>query len=124
MIHPYVVQWLAEGCTVQALPTPRGKRNALLLNRGLVTAVLRLHEEDYQALVAGGPVSKGRDEGGSDGPGAASRGEQRQRTAPTAAGSDVGLVSSGDTGTAATTRASGAVGGRGGSRGGVGSQQS
>jgi hypothetical protein len=123
MIHPYVVQWLAEGCTVQALPTPRGRRNALLLNRGLVTAVLRLHEEDYQALIANGPVSKSEREGGSDGPGEAARGGTRARGAATAGGSDVGVVPSGDTGTATPARAPDAVGGRSGSRGGVGGQR-
>lgn len=76
MIHPYVVQWLAEGCTVQALPTPRGRRNGLLLNRGLVTAVLRLHEDDYQALIVNGPVSKKEEGEGSDGSPAAARGER------------------------------------------------
>jgi hypothetical protein len=55
--HPYVVTWLAEGCVVQPLPTPRGKRNALLLNRGVVTAILRLSEDDYLELVAAGQVS-------------------------------------------------------------------
>lgn len=63
MKHPYAVVWLADGCMVQALPTPRGRRNALLLNRGLVTAVLRVSEEDYQGLIASGPVFKDNGEG-------------------------------------------------------------
>jgi hypothetical protein len=121
--HPYIVVWLAEGCTVQALPTPRGRRNALLLNRGLVTAVLRLHEDDYQALVAGGPVSKDVEEGRSGGPGEATRGRTRARGAATASGSDVGVVPSSDTGTTASARAPDAVGGWSGPRGGVGDQR-
>lgn len=123
MIHPYVVQWLAEGCTVQALPTPRGKRNALLLNRGLVTAVLRLHEEDYQALIADGPVSKQGEEGGSGGPGEGLRGRVRERGAATASGSVVGVVPSGDAGAATAARTPDAVGGRGGSRGSTGDRR-
>jgi hypothetical protein len=62
--HPYVVTWLAEGCVVQPLPTPRGKRNALLLNRGVVTAILRLSEDDYLELVAAGQVSSNAKEPG------------------------------------------------------------
>jgi hypothetical protein len=123
MIHPYIVQWLAEGCTVQALPTPRGRRNALLLNRGLVTAVLRLHEDDYQALIADGPVSKEENGGRPGAQGEAARGRTPGHGAATAGGSDVGVVPSGDTGTAASARAPDAVGGRSGSRGGVGGQR-
>jgi hypothetical protein len=123
MRHPYIVVWLAEGCTVQALPTPRGRRNALLINRGLVTAVLRLHEDDYQDLIVNGPVSKDGDEEGSGGPGEAARGRTRARGAATAGGPDVGVVPPGDAGATAPVRAPDAVGGRSGSRGGVGDQQ-
>jgi hypothetical protein len=123
MIHPYVVQWLAEGCTIQALPTPRGKRNALLLNRGLVTAVLRLHEDDYQELVAGGPLSKNEVKGDRGEPGRAARGARRGPDATAAGGQDVGVVSSSDAGVAGPAGEQDAVDGRSGSRGGAGRQR-
>lgn len=98
MKHPYVVVWLAEGCVVQALPTPRGKRNGLLLNRGLVTAVLRLHEEDYQELLASGPMSAPTKEGGSGESGARSGDNGRSARSRAAHRSRMGLVSSDDAG--------------------------
>lgn len=97
MKHPYTVVWLAEGCTVQALPTPRGKRNALLLNRGLVTAVLRLSEEDYRELVAGGPLSRNEMEGDHDGKSTSARDNGRGSRARASSRSRVGVVSRNDT---------------------------
>jgi hypothetical protein len=123
MKHPYVVVWLAEGCTVQALPTPRGKRNALLLNRGLVTAVLRLHEDDYQALLASGPVFKEGGGGESGGPAEAARGGTPGRGAATASGPDVGVVSSSDARAPGAVGAQNAVGGGRGPRGSVGGER-
>lgn len=93
MKHPYTVVWLAEGCTVQALPTPRGKRNALLLNRGLVTAVLRLSEDDYRELVAGGPLFRNEMEGDHDGKPTAARDNGRGARSRASSRSRVGVVS-------------------------------
>lgn len=97
MKHPYTVVWLAEGCVVQALPTPRGKRNALLLNRGLVTAVLRLSEEDYQELAAGGPLSRNETEGDHDGKPTTARDDGRGSRSRAASRSRMGVVSRNDT---------------------------
>lgn len=104
MKHPYVVVWLAEGCVVQALPTPRGRRNALLLNRGLVTAVLRLHEEDYQELLASGPVSSSDSGGKSGGNGGGSRDNGRSARTGAASRPRMGVVSTDHASTEKTTR--------------------
>lgn len=100
MKHPYVVVWLAEGCVVQTLPTPRGRRNALLLNRGLVTAVLRLSEQDYEELRARETLST-TVEGGRSGESAAGSGDNgRSARTDAARRSRMGVVSGDDAGAA------------------------
>lgn len=98
MKHPYVVVWLADGCAVQALPTPRGKRNALLLNRGLITAVLKLSEDDYQELLVSGPVSAHTGEGGWGASGQRPRDNGGSAGARAGARPRVGVVPRDDTG--------------------------
>lgn len=110
MKHPYTVVWLAEGCVVQALPTPRGKRNALLLNRGLVTAVLRLSEDDYNELLASGPVSSSSKEGKPGGKGPSPSDDGRSAGPRTPSGSRMGVVPSNDATARKPTGAQGRAG--------------